>query len=60
MLEPGNSVMANRGFDIADLLPAGVQLITPSFMDGRAQLPKKEELSSRRIASARIQVERSI
>ena len=60
LLEPGDQVMADRGFEISSILPPDVSLVIPSFMDGRPQLPYQEEKLSRQIASARIHVERAI
>ena len=59
-LEEGDALMADRGFDVADILPRGTHLFMPSFMDQRPQLPKHEETQSRGIASARVHVERII
>ena len=56
----GISVMADRGFNIKDLLKGiGVELNIPPFMEGR-QLPPQEIETGRRIASLRIHVERAI
>ena len=61
LLEPGNDVMADRGFDIQHLLaPKKVTLNIPPFMRGKAQLSLGEEMETRRIASVRIHVERAI
>ena len=60
-LLPGDEVMADRGFTIAeDLCARRVKLNIPSFMKGRSQLSMKETIESRRIASVRIHVERAI
>ena len=59
-LEEGDAVMADRGFEIEDILPKGVTLVSPSFMEKRPQLPVKEEVHSRQVAAARIHVERVI
>lgn len=60
LLEPGDSVMADKGFTIADLLSArGVSLNMPP-MKTDTQLTEKELLETRRIASVRIHVERAI
>ena len=59
LLEPGDSVMADRGFDIMeDLAPIGVRLNIPPFLRGKSQLDTKELTETRRIASLRIHVER--
>ena len=58
LLEQGDSVMADRGFDIgADLIPLGVKLNIPPFLEGKSQLSEKEMVETRRIASVRIHVE---
>ena len=60
MLEPGDSVMADRGFTIADLLAErGVELNIPP-MKLQPQLTENELVETRRIASVRIHVERAI
>jgi len=60
-LLPGDEVMADRGFTIAeDLCARQVKLNIPSFMKGRSQLTQQETIESRRIASVRIHVERAI
>ena len=59
LLERGDSVMADRGFDIlGDLAPIGVKLNIPPFLRGKKQLDPKELVETRRIASLRIHVER--
>ena len=61
LLQPGDSVMADRGFEIEDILKErGVHLNIPLFMNGKAQLSKSDEVKTRRIASVRIHVERVI
>ena len=58
LLERGDAVMAERGFDIqADLTPLGVKLNMPPYLKGKSQLTKNEMIETRRIASACIQVE---
>ena len=60
MLEPGDSVMADRGFTIADLLDTkGVTLNIPP-MKTSDQLTEREIITTRRIAALRIHVERAI
>ena len=59
LLQPGDSIMADRGFDIMeDLAPIGVRLNIPPFFCGKSQLDSKELTETRRIASLRIHVER--
>lgn len=61
LLEPGDMVMADRGFDIQHILAAkNVTLNIPPFMRGKAQLSLEEEFETRTIASVRIHVERAI
>ena len=61
LLEPGISVMADRGFHIEDMLEARqVELNIPAFLDGKSQMSVNDEVRTRRIASARIHVERAI
>lgn len=58
-LEPGDLVMADRGFTVRELMnPRQVQLMIPAFLKGRKSLTAAEELETRRIAKARIHVER--
>lgn len=60
LLEPGDSVMADKGFTIADLLAArGVSLNIPP-MKNQGQLSEKDLVETRRIASVHIHVERAI
>ena len=61
LLEAGDSVMADRGFDInEDLILRGVGLNIPPFMRGKGQLSETEVVTTRRIASLRIHVERAM
>ena len=60
LLEPGGSLMADRGFNIEEDLPDGVNLNIPAFLNGKAQLELHDELETRRIASVRVHVERAI
>ena len=58
LLEPGDSVMADRGFYIQDdLALLGVRLNIPPFLRGKSQLTEKELVEIRRIASIRIHIE---
>ena len=59
--EAGDSVMADRGFNIQDALKElGVELNIPAFLDGHDQLEEEEVIESQTIASVRIHVERYI
>jgi len=52
--------MADRGFNIDELLPSGVSLNIPPRLNDSGQLTEGERTSTRRIASVRIHVERAI
>ena len=61
LLERGDSVMADRGFDIkVDLIVQGVRLNIPPFLRGKQQLDEDERVVTRQIASLRIHVERAM
>lgn len=50
LLESGDSVMADRGFDIEeDLLLRGIQLNIPPYLRGKKQLSEQEVMVVRRI-----------
>ena len=52
LLEEGDSVMADRGFDIKeDLDLLGVRLNIPPFMKGKKQLNDEELVETRHIAT---------
>lgn len=58
---PGDQVLADRGFNIADLIALqGASLHIPAFTKGKPQLSNIELTSTRQIASVRIHVERVI
>ena len=58
-LYPNDLVLADRGFTVRELLnPIQVELKIPAFLKGRGSLSAAEELETRRIAKARIHVER--
>lgn len=61
-LTHGDEVMADRGFDVGDILgDLGVKVTIPDFKgQGRSQLQHEEGQRSERIAEARIHVERAI
>ena len=61
LLERGDSVMADRGFNIEeDLITRGVRLNIPPFLRGKEQFDEDEIITTRRIASLRIHVERAM
>lgn len=62
VLSPGEAVMADRGFLVEEEVTAcGCQLHMPTFLTAnRAQLTAAEVTSTRRIARARIHIERAI
>lgn len=60
-LTPGDTILADRGFAIKDILGLyGAKLVIPSFVRGKKQLGPVEIETSRHIASVRIHVERVI
>ena len=60
-LNPCDLILADRGFLIEDLLlKQGASLNIPPFLGKRAKFTAQEELKTRRIAKARIHVERVI
>ena len=60
LLEPGDEILADRGFGIEDDLPAGVSLNLPPFLNDQKQFSEEDETKTRRIAKYRIHVERAI
>ena len=61
LLEPSDNVIADRGFNLSELLHANcVTLNIPPFLGQRQQLSSLEVIGTRRIASIRIHVERAI
>ena len=61
LLEEGDSVMADRGFEIQDLLAKKkVYFNIPPFMRCKHQLSPEEEDETRDVDSVRIHVERAI
>ena len=60
LFESGDSIMADRGFTIEDILPPGVSLNVPPRLNETGQLTETERATMRRIASVRTHVERAI
>ena len=61
LLEEGDSVMADRGFDIKeDLDLLRVRLNIPPFIKGKKQLNDEELVETNRIATLRIHIERAM
>ena len=56
----GDSVMADKGFTIEDILPLGVSLNIPPFLGMFDQMPAEDVIATQEIASLRIHVERAI
>ncbi|XP_065886077.1 uncharacterized protein [Dysidea avara] len=60
-LEVGDEIMADKGFDIQDLLaPLGVRLNIPPFLKSGSQFSSDDVLRTKKIATLRIHVERAI
>jgi DDE superfamily endonuclease len=61
LLQPGDMIMADRGFLIKDyLMDYNVSLNMPPFLHGRTRLTPQEEKAAKRTARVRIHVERAI
>lgn len=60
LLQAGDNVMVDRGFDISGIVPAGVTVNMPPFLAGRDQMTAAETEETMNIASFRIHVERAI
>lgn len=58
--DDGDSVMADKGFQIQDILPLGVTLNIPPFLGGDSQMSAEDVVQTQQIASLRIHVERAI
>ena len=60
-LSPDDLVMADRGFEIADVLNSrNIKLMIPPFLNGRDKFTALEELQTKAIARSTIHVERTI
>ena len=60
LLEAGDNVMVDRGFEIQDIVPQNVTVNIPPFLSGRDQMTAQETTETMSIASLRIHVERAI
>ena len=58
--EDGDSVMEDKGFTIQDLLPLGVSLSIHPFLGANSQMSAEGVLSTQKVASVRIHIERAI
>lgn len=60
-LEPGDEIMADKGFLIQDLLiPRGIRLNIPPFLQSNSQMPASDVFLTKKIARLRVHVERAI
>jgi len=60
-LEVGDEIMADKGFDIQDMLtPHGVKLNIPPFLSSGTQFSCENVMKTKKIAKLRIHVERAI
>ena len=61
VFNPGDLILADKGFTIHDILPQGSHLNLPPFLSGKQkmQFSKEESIYTRTIARARIHVERA-
>ncbi|XP_013389213.1 uncharacterized protein LOC106157951 [Lingula anatina] len=58
-LNPGDMILVDRGFTVKDILQElHVDVNMPAFLNGRESLTPQEELLTKRLAKARIHVER--
>ena len=60
LLEPGDNVMVDHGFDISGIVPAGVTVNMPPFLARSDQLTAAQTEETMSVASVRIHVERAI
>ena len=55
-----DSIMADKGFTISDLLHLGVSLNLSPFLGGSNQMPAEDVVQTQEIASLRIHIEQAI
>ena len=61
LLEPGDQLTADKGFDIKDILePIGCEITIPAFLASKGQFSKEELPHSKEIHNVRVHVERAI
>ena len=61
LLQPGDQIMADKGFVIQDLLtPLGCSVVMPSFLSNKQQFSKGELQNSKKIHNLQVHVERAI
>ena len=61
LLQPGDQLMADKGFVIQDLLtPLGCEVVMPSFLSSKKQFSKGDLQESKKIHNLRVHVERAI
>nr|XP_022304661.1 uncharacterized protein LOC111111805 [Crassostrea virginica] len=58
-LQPGDLILADKGFNIYDKLPAGVSLNIPPFLSSKSHFTKEEAKLCYKIGRSRIHVERA-
>ena len=58
--DDGDSVMADKGFQIQDILPLSVTLNIPPFLLGDSKMSAEDVVRTQQIASLRIHVERAV
>ena len=60
-LEDGDELMADKGFEIQDILaPYGIRLTVQPFLGGEKQMSAQEVVKTKNIAKVRVHVERAI
>ena len=60
IFENGDTVMADKGFQIADIFPLGVKLNIPPFLGANSQMSAEDVVRTQQIAGLRIHVERAV
>ena len=59
--EPGDTVLADRGFNIQELLlPRQVKLVIPPFLKKKTQFTIEDDTRTKQVANTRIHIERVI